>query len=111
MLIRDSRDINALDWDKMEGLLPAIVQDAFDGRVLMQAYMNPEALARSLASGRVTFWSRSRGELWEKGATSGNWLGLVSIHKNCEANSLLVSSLHPPRSTLHAPRLPRSTHA
>jgi phosphoribosyl-ATP pyrophosphohydrolase/phosphoribosyl-AMP cyclohydrolase len=64
MLIRDSRDINALDWDKMDGLLPAIVQDAFDGRVLMQAYMNPEALAHSLDNGLVTFWSRSRQQLW-----------------------------------------------
>ena len=80
MLIRNSRDINALQWQKMDGLIPAIVQDAFDGRVLMQAYMNPEALACSLDSGKVTFWSRSRKELWTKGETSGNTLKLVAIH-------------------------------
>ena len=90
MLIRDSRDINALDWDKMDGLLPAVVQDAFDGRVLMQAYMNREALANSLDTGRVTFWSRSRQELWTKGETSGNGLGLVAVHADCDNDCLLV---------------------
>ena len=90
MLIRDSRDINAINWDKMEGLVPAIVQDAFDGRVLMLAYMNREALAYSLDNGQVTFWSRSRGELWTKGETSGNTLELVSIHADCDADCLLV---------------------
>lgn len=90
MLIRDSRDINLVDWDKVEGLVPAIVQDAFDGRVLMQAYMNLEALANTLDNGLVTFWSRSRDELWTKGATSGNTLRLVEIHADCDADSLLV---------------------
>ena len=93
MLIRDSRDINAIDWDKMEGLVPAIVQDAFDGRVLMQAYMNREALAYSLDNGQVTFWSRSRGELWTKGETSGNTLQLVSVHADCDGDCLLVMAL------------------
>ena len=90
MLIRDSRDVNLVDWDKVEGLVPAIVQDAFDGRVLMQAYMNLEALANTLDNGLVTFWSRSRDELWTKGATSGNTLRLVAIHADCDADSLLV---------------------
>lgn len=90
MLIRDSRDINAVDWDKMEGLVPAIVQDAFDGRVLMQAYMNREALAYTLDNGLVTFWSRSRGELWTKGATSGNTLTLAEVHSDCDNDCLLV---------------------
>jgi phosphoribosyl-ATP pyrophosphohydrolase/phosphoribosyl-AMP cyclohydrolase len=90
VLIRDSRDINLVDWDKVEGLVPAIVQDAFDGRVLMQAYMNLEALANTLDNGLVTFWSRSRDELWTKGATSGNTLRLVEIHADCDADSLLV---------------------
>lgn len=90
MLIRDSRDVNLVDWDKVEGLVPAIVQDAFDGRVLMQAYMNLEALANTLDNGLVTFWSRSRDELWTKGATSGNTLQLVAIHADCDADSLLV---------------------
>jgi phosphoribosyl-ATP pyrophosphohydrolase/phosphoribosyl-AMP cyclohydrolase len=90
MLIRDTRDIDTLEWQKMNGLLPAIVQDAFDGRVLMQAYMNRESLARSLDSGSVTFWSRSRAELWTKGETSGNRLELVAIHADCDRDCLLV---------------------
>ena len=90
MLIRDSRDIQALNWQKMDGLLPAIVQDAFDGRVLMQAYMNPEALAQTLDTGAVTFWSRSREQLWTKGETSGNGLQLVAVHSDCDNDCLLV---------------------
>jgi phosphoribosyl-ATP pyrophosphohydrolase/phosphoribosyl-AMP cyclohydrolase len=90
MLIRDSRDLQALDWEKTEGLIPAIVQDAFDGRVLMQAYMNPEALAHTLDNGAVTFWSRSRGKLWTKGETSGNGLRLVAVHSDCDNDCLLV---------------------
>lgn len=75
-----------------DGLIPAVVQDAASGEVLILAWMNRESLARTFASGFVTFWSRSRRELWEKGATSGNRLELVSISKNCEANSLLVKA-------------------
>ncbi len=60
MLIHNDNDIDTLAWQKMNGLLPAIVQDAFDGRVLMQAYMNRQALRSSLETGCVTFWSRSR---------------------------------------------------
>jgi len=93
MLIRDSRDINALQWQKMDGLIPAIVQDAFDGRVLMQAYMNREALACSLNSGKVTFWSRSREKLWTKGETSGNTLQLTAIHSDCDNDCLLVLAI------------------
>jgi len=93
MLIRDSRDINALQWQKMDSLIPAIVQDAFDGRILMQAYMNREALASSLDSGKVTFWSRSRQELWTKGETSGNTLQLVAIHADCDNDCLLVLAI------------------
>jgi phosphoribosyl-ATP pyrophosphohydrolase/phosphoribosyl-AMP cyclohydrolase len=90
MLIRDARDAEALAWGKMDGLLPAIVQDAFDGRVLMLAWMSPASLARSLDSGLVTFWSRSRRQLWTKGATSGNRLRLVAVHADCDGDSLLV---------------------
>ena len=79
-----------LDWEKMNGLLPAIVQDAIDGRVLMQAYMNREALEATQLSGRVTFWSRSRRALWTKGETSGNHLRLVAIHGDCDGDCLLV---------------------
>jgi len=90
MLIRDSRDIQVLDWAKTNGLMPAIVQDAFDGRVLMQGWMNPEALANSLDNGLVTFWSRSRETLWIKGETSGNGLQLVAVHADCDNDCLLV---------------------
>ena len=93
MLIRDARDINAIDWQKMEGLVPAIVQDAFDGRVLMLAYMNREALAHSLDNGQVTFWSRSREELWTKGETSGNTLELKAVHADCDNDCLLVMAV------------------
>lgn len=83
-------NVDDLDWKKMTGLIPAIVQDAFDGRVLMQAWMNPEALRATLDSGRVTFWSRSRQKLWTKGETSGNYLELVSAHPDCDGDCLLV---------------------
>jgi phosphoribosyl-AMP cyclohydrolase len=59
----------------------------------MLGWMNRQSIAHSYETGHVTFWSRSRDELWEKGATSGNWLNLVSIAKNCEANSFLVRAL------------------
>lgn len=90
MLIRNSQDIETLDWQKMDGLLPAIVQDAFDGRVLMQAFMNRESLAHSLESGKVTFWSRSRQTLWTKGETSGNTLQLHEVHADCDRDCLLI---------------------
>jgi len=90
MLIRDARDIQAVDWEKTDGLVPAIVQDAFDGRVLMQGWMNSEALANSLDNGLVTFWSRSRQKLWTKGETSGNGLRLVAVHADCDNDCLLV---------------------
>ena len=72
------------------GLIPAVVQDAESSAVLMLGFMNRESISRTYETGLVTFWSRSRDEMWEKGATSGNQLQLVSIRKNCEANSLLV---------------------
>ena len=90
MLIRDARDINAIDWEKTEGLVPAVVQDAFDGRVLMQGWMNREALSNTLDNGRVTFWSRSRQALWTKGETSGNTLSVVAVHGDCDGDCLLV---------------------
>jgi len=82
--------IDDLAWEKMNGLIPAIVQDAFDGRVLMQGYMNKDALTATLESGQVTFWSRSRQQLWTKGETSRNYLDLVDIHPDCDSDSLLI---------------------
>lgn len=79
-----------LDWEKGEGLVPAIVQDARTGEVLMLAYMNRESLARTLRDRLVVFYSRSRQELWLKGETSGNLLELVSIAPDCDSDTLLV---------------------
>ncbi|WP_437335730.1 bifunctional phosphoribosyl-AMP cyclohydrolase/phosphoribosyl-ATP diphosphatase HisIE [Sorangium sp. So ce394] len=71
-------------------LIPAVVQDRLTGQVRMLAYMTRESLARTLETGRATFFSRSRGELWEKGATSGNTLAVTSIHADCDGDALLV---------------------
>lgn len=90
MLIAEVAQAETLDWGKNGGLLPATVQHVLDGRVLMQAWMNRDALVRSLESRRVTFWSRSRKELWTKGETSGHFLALASIHADCDRDSLLV---------------------
>lgn len=72
------------------GLLPAIVQDNDTGEVLIVAYMNAEAVRRTLESDQVWFWSRSRQELWHKGATSGNTLTVREIRKDCDEDALLV---------------------
>jgi phosphoribosyl-ATP pyrophosphohydrolase/phosphoribosyl-AMP cyclohydrolase len=74
-----------------DGLVPAIVQDATDGRVLMLAWMDAEALAATIATGEVHFHARSRGRLWRKGETSGNVLRLVDLSADCDADALLVS--------------------
>lgn len=81
---------NELDWNKMDGLIPAIVQDVFDGRVLMQAYVNREALEQTQTSGLATFWSRSRGKLWRKGESSGNTMKVESLHADCDGDCLLI---------------------
>jgi phosphoribosyl-ATP pyrophosphohydrolase/phosphoribosyl-AMP cyclohydrolase len=80
-------------FDPESGLVPAVVQEAGTGVVLMVGYMNAEALARTLDSGRVTFWSRSRGRLWEKGETSGHWLELRHVRADCDADALLVEAV------------------
>lgn len=89
-----------LDFDKMGGLLPAIIQDADTRNVLMLGFMNREAYDKTLATGKVTFWSRSRQTLWTKGETSGNYLDLVSIAADCDNDTLLVK-VHPHGPTCH----------
>jgi phosphoribosyl-AMP cyclohydrolase / phosphoribosyl-ATP pyrophosphohydrolase len=79
-----------LDWEKMHGLVPAIVQDTASGAVLMMGYMNREALAATEATGRVTFWSRSKGRLWAKGESSGHVLEVRSISADCDQDTLLI---------------------
>ncbi len=82
-----------IDFSKMNGLVPAVVQDARDNRVLMLGFMNEEALRRTLEDRKVTFWSRSRRTLWQKGETSGNVLDLVSVHVDCDRDSLLIKAV------------------
>lgn len=92
--------VSELNFDKADGLLPAIVQDARTRVVLMQGYMNEEALRKTLASGRVTFFSRSKQRLWTKGESSGNFLELVSVAADCDRDSLLVQA-HPTGPVCH----------
>lgn len=96
-------DVDALAWEKQGGLLPAIVQDAEQGRVLMLGYMDRAALARTRETGRVTFFSRSRGRLWTKGEESGHVLALVSIEADCDGDTLLVRA-RPHGPTCHLQR-------
>ena len=79
-----------IDFEKMNGLVPAIIQDNTTRNVLMLGYMNREAYEETLATGKVTFWSRSRNCLWTKGETSGNFLNLVDIKVDCDNDTLLV---------------------
>ena len=96
-------DPSALDWTKGDGLLPVIVQDAGNLRVLMLGYMNREALDATLASRRVTFFSRSKQRLWTKGESSGHVLELVSVEADCDNDTLLVLA-HPQGPTCHLQR-------
>jgi phosphoribosyl-ATP pyrophosphohydrolase/phosphoribosyl-AMP cyclohydrolase len=95
-----SLNIDSLAWTKSGGLLPAIIQDASNGAVLMLGYMNLEALQETLRRRRVVFFSRSRNTLWEKGETSGNTLELVSIVGDCDDDALLVR-VNPVGPTCH----------
>ena len=79
-----------LDWEKMDGLLPAIVQDQRSGRVLMLGYMSRDALDATLRSGLATFFSRSKQRLWQKGETSGNRLHVYGVFTDCDSDALLV---------------------
>lgn len=89
-----------IDFEKMGGLVPAIVQDADTKNVLMLGYMNEASLEKTLESGLVTFYSRSRQQLWTKGETSGNYLHLVSIAEDCDHDALLVKA-RPDGPTCH----------
>lgn len=81
-----------IDFTKMNGLIPAIVQDALSGKVLMQGFMNAEALAKTQETGMVTFFSRSKDRLWTKGETSGNFMELVSVAADCDGDSILIKA-------------------
>ena len=83
-------DINKIDFTKGNGLVPAIIQDHISRQVLMLGYMNEASLKHTLETGKVTFFSRSKGRLWTKGETSGNFLHLKSIKVDCDGDTLLV---------------------
>ena len=89
-----------LDFDKMNGLIPAIIQDDCTGKVLMLGFMNKEAYDKTVETGKVTFFSRSRQTLWTKGETSGNFLHVVSIKADCDQDTLLVK-VHPDGPVCH----------
>ncbi|MBQ2073779.1 MAG: bifunctional phosphoribosyl-AMP cyclohydrolase/phosphoribosyl-ATP diphosphatase HisIE [Bacteroidaceae bacterium] len=89
-----------IDFEKGQGLVPAIIQDAETKTVLMLGYMNKEAYQKTVETGRVTFWSRTRNTLWTKGETSGNFLNVVEIKNDCDQDTLLIK-VHPDGPTCH----------
>ena len=89
-----------IDFDKLGGLVPAIVQEARTKNVLMLGFMNRQAYDKTIATGKVTFWSRSRNCLWTKGETSGNFLNLVEVKNDCDKDTLLVKAI-PDGPTCH----------
>jgi len=91
---------NDLNWEKCDGLIPAIVQDSTSGQVLMLGFMNEEALQLTLSTKKVTFFSRSRQSLWVKGETSGNYLNFIKIASDCDSDALLILA-NPEGPTCH----------
>lgn len=91
---------NSIDWKKSDGLVPAVIQHATTHRVLMLGYMNRESFEKTQATGKVTFYSRSRQQLWQKGETSGNTLDVEKIEIDCDADTILVRA-HPHGPTCH----------
>ena len=85
-------DIDQVDWEKGEGLVPAVIQDVHNGHVLMLGYMNQTALRHTVNSGRVTFFSRSKNRLWTKGETSGNWIDYVRGEMDCDSDTILIQA-------------------
>jgi len=85
-------NLDEIDWDKGEGLAPAIVQNSDNGQILMLAYMDRAALAQTISTKKVTFFSRSKNRLWTKGETSGNWLDYISGEMDCDADTLLIQA-------------------
>ena len=81
-----------IDFNKMDGLVPAFIQDAQTDKVLMLGFMNEEAYKKTVETGKVTFWSRTRNTLWTKGETSGNFLNVVEILNDCDQDTLLIKA-------------------
>jgi phosphoribosyl-AMP cyclohydrolase / phosphoribosyl-ATP pyrophosphohydrolase len=90
MILSNAAQIAALDFSKADGMLPVVTQHARTGEVLMLAFATRQALEKTLETGEMWYWSRSRRELWRKGATSGNTQTLVSLHGDCDSDSVLA---------------------
>lgn len=90
----------SIDFDKMDGLVPAIIQDADTAKVLMLGFMNREAYDKAMETGKVTFYSRTRKRLWTKGEESGNFLHVVSVKADCDRDTLLIQ-VHPVGPVCH----------
>jgi phosphoribosyl-AMP cyclohydrolase / phosphoribosyl-ATP pyrophosphohydrolase len=86
-------NLNTLAWEKMDNLIPVVVQHAESGKILMQGYMNPQAATKTLESAKVTFYSRSKQRLWTKGESSGHTLDLVELSADCDQDSLIALAL------------------
>ena len=89
----DNKIINSIAWQKMDNLVPAIIQSAIDNSVLMLGYMNKESLEKTLEIGKVTFYSRSKNRLWTKGESSSNYLELKDIAVDCDNDSILIKAI------------------
>lgn len=100
MRIEETSQLDMLDFAKGDGLVPVVTQHARTGEVLMQAWANREALERTLETGEMWYWSRSRGRLWRKGESSGNVQRLVSLHRDCDGDVVLARVL-PAGPTCH----------
>lgn len=85
-------NIDQVDWEKGDGLVPAVIQDVHNGHVLMLGYMNQAALNYTINSGKITFFSRSKNRLWTKGETSGNWIDYVRGEIDCDADTILIQA-------------------
>lgn len=103
-VIIDTQKLAQLNWKKGDGLLPAIIQDSHSLRVLMLGYMNQAALDATCTTGLVTFYSRSKARLWQKGEESGNVLHLTAIDIDCDADTLLIQA-QPDGPTCHLQRI------
>jgi len=90
-MLVSKENINELAWQKMDNLIPAIIQHSATGAILMQGYMSQESLAATLDSGKATFYSRSKQALWVKGETSGNFLNVDQVLSDCDQDSLLIA--------------------